>query len=267
MSKLLDSIVETKKREVEALIQQGFDEKWLDDLPVDTTKNPAGYNFAKAIRRKPGSKVRVIAECKKASPSLGLLCENYNPYQIALKYMKIGASALSVLTDRDFFQGHLDDLVEARRCGLPAIRKDFIIDPVQIYEAKKAGASAILLIVRILTQAQLIRLSNIASELGLDVLVETHSENEVERAMDMNALIIGINHRNLDTLEMDLGLTARLAPLIRSKREDVILIAESGIETKQGRQYVDPYCDAVLIGSALMNSKDMSKTWQTIFND
>jgi len=250
---LLDRIVQTKKKEVQSL---------QDPAPAEGGEP---LSFIGAIRRSADEKLKIIAECKRASPSEGLLKETYDPLAIALQYRELGASAISVLTDREFFQGDLNDLVRARGCMLPVLRKDFIISPKQIFEAKGVGASAILLIVRILDNFQLRDFLAIARSLAMDALVEIHNENEMERALNANASIIGVNHRDLDTLKMDLSLTSRLVPEIKRALPDTVIVAESGVESRDGLRAVEEYADAVLIGSALLKSNDLPATWHSIF--
>ena len=266
---LLDRIVSAKWEEIEVLEQNPAYQDSPSDYvaPSDVSGVHVQPNFAAALRRPAGSPIRVIAECKKASPSMGLIKPDYDPARIAITYRDCGAQALSVLTDRSFFQGCNADLMAARKAELPIIRKDFILSPLQIREAREIGASAILLIVRILSAQQLVELQHAAREWGLHALVEIHNEAEAEAAMQSGARIIGINHRDLDTLEMDLGLTARIAPQIRSARPDCILVGESGVESPGGLARVDPYVDAVLIGTALMKSADIAATWRTIFSN
>lgn len=251
---LLERIVAVKRREVARI--PAFDFQKLEAPP----------SFPDALRRKPGEPLRVIAECKKASPSKGLLCENYQPDRIAIEYARLGAGAVSVLTDREFFQGAPEHLTLAAAAGLPLLRKDFIISEKQIYEACALGASAVLLIVRLLSAAELASYITLARDLQMEVLVEIHDERELETALQSGAGIIGINHRDLDTLVIDLELTPRLAPRIRRERPQVIIIAESGVESREGRLAVDDYVDAVLIGTALVGSADREATWREIFS-
>lgn len=253
---LLERIVKTKEREVAAISTDPLTGNDLPEVP----------SFYRALLRQPGSPIRVIAESKKASPSKGLIRPHYDPEKIAAVYASLGASAVSVLTDREFFQGDLSHIKMAVRCGLPVIRKDFIISELQIAEARVAGASAVLLIVRILTPPRLKELLGYARSLGLDVLVEIHNENEAMTAMDAGARIIGINHRDLDTLKMDLTLSGRIAPMIRKKDPEIIIVAESGIESAKGRKMMDNIADAILIGSALMESSDPAAKWHEIFS-
>ena len=220
-----------------------------------------------ALRRLPAQPLRIIAECKCASPSRGLLRADYQPKQIAASYTTCGAAALSVLTDAQFFQGALAHVAEVRQASaLPILRKDFILDPLQIYESIHAGVDAILLIVRLLSFDKLQMLYRLARQFGLDVLVEVHNQAEAEQAIALQAEIIGINHRNLDSLSMDLSLTPRLTPLIRQALPNAIIIAESGVESSASRKQVAEFVDGILIGTALMQSSDIRARWQEIFS-
>ena len=197
---------------------------------------------------------------------MGLIRADYRPADIARAYRDCGASALSVLTDREFFQGDLSHLGEAAAASaLPVLRKDFTVSPLQIQEARAAGADAILLIVRLLSPAQLSELHSAARELGMTALVEIHSATEARAAVDCGATLVGINHRDLDTLEMDLSLTERIAPELRQALPDAVLLAESGVENRAGRERVEPYVDGILIGTALMQSDDIPQKWAEIF--
>ncbi|MDH5655037.1 MAG: indole-3-glycerol phosphate synthase TrpC [Spirochaetia bacterium] len=251
---LLEKIVETKKREVEA----------IPELELVHDSSP-GSKFKNALKRSGQDPVKIIAECKKASPSMGLLKADYEPEFIAKEYARLGASAVSVLTDRDYFQGDLSHLPAAKNSGIPVLRKDFIISPSQIFESKSAGADAILLIVRILDDFQLRDFLEIARSVNMDILVEIHNEAEMERALKADADIIGINHRDLDTLQMNLALTEKLAPIIRREKKDSVIVAESGVESREGRIRVDAFADAILIGSALMKSENIETAWKKIF--
>lgn len=224
------------------------------------------FRFEQALKRPAGEPLRVIAECKKASPSMGLIRADYRPDEIARSYRECGASALSVLTDHEFFQGELSHLgLASRASGLPVLRKDFTISALQIQEARSAGADAILLIVRLLSGQQLAELHQAARELGMTALVEIHNASEAEAAIECGASLIGINHRDLDTLEMDLSLTERIAPELRRARPDAVLLAESGVESRAGRERVEPFVDGILIGTALMQSSDIPGKWAEIF--
>ncbi len=259
---LLDRIVQTKHREVEALRQR---EDSLPPVPADLSSAEPGP-FYGGLRRPAGEPLRVIAECKKASPSKGLLRPAYDVSRIAAEYASCGANALSVLTDREFFQGDLSHIALAKESGLPVLRKDFIVSSLQIREAKAAGAHAVLLIVRILTDSQLTQYLKEARLLGLDVLTEVHNRTEMVRALDAGAPVIGINHRDLDSLKMDLSLTERLAPEIREASPETLVVAESGVESREGRLRVDPHADAILIGTAFMAHPDIPARWRELFS-
>lgn len=209
-------------------------------------------DFVSSLRQ-PG--VSVIAEFKRRSPSGGEIRPGASPDAIARTYAEGGAAALSVLTDAKYFGGSDADLIAARSaCTLPALRKDFIVDEYQIYEARALGADAVLLIVRALTDKELHSLLQLAGELGLDALVETHSADEVRRALDAGAHIIGVNNRDLDTLTTDVSLAPRLRPLVPP---EIAFVAESGISTpEQIAVLADAGVDAVLIGESLLRAPD-----------
>ena len=199
----------------------------------------------------------LIAEVKKASPSAGVIAADFDPVAIAREYEAAGAHCVSVLTDEQFFQGHLGYLTRIRReIALPCLRKDFIIHEVQLYEAAVAGADAVLLIVAALEQAKLEHLFNTAGALQLDVLVEVHTGEELLRALDLGPTLLGINNRNLATFEVDLATTEKLSEEVP---ESVILVSESGIKTRADSQRVfDCGCNAILVGEALMRTGDIA---------
>jgi indole-3-glycerol phosphate synthase len=199
--------------------------------------------------------VSVIAEFKRRSPSGGLIRPDATPLAIAETYASAGASALSVLTDVDYFGGSNADLVEARSATrLPVLRKDFVVDAYQLYEARALGADAILLIVRALSDRELHAFLQVASQLGLDALVETHSADEARRALDAGATLLGVNNRDLDTLVTDVTLAPRLRPLVPP---ECVFVAESGVSTpEQIATLADAGVDAVLIGEALLRAPD-----------
>lgn len=198
----------------------------------------------------------LIAECKKASPSKGLLRPEYDPAQLARMYAENGAVALSVLTDERFFQGSLNDLTMAREAaGLPALRKDFIVDCYQVYEARAAGADAVLLIIAALRLDQLRELHQLINELGMTALVEVHDEAEVEMALKIEPKLIGVNNRNLHDFSVDLQTTGRLRKIIPA---EIALVAESGIHTAEDVSRVrDMGVEAILVGEALVTAGDV----------
>lgn len=242
---ILDTIVARKKEEVEALKREG---QFTPDAPVDP---PRG--FMRALQDAKG--VAIIAEAKKASPSKGVIEPNFDPVEIARRYQAGGAHAMSVLTDRDFFQGKLEYLIQIRHTvDLPVLRKDFIIDPLQINEAHRAGADAILLIAAILDTSQLRDYRIQAEQYGMDVLVEVHDEHELASALKAESRLIGINNRNLNDFTVDLNTTFRL---LESIPDSIPVVSESGISTaKEIAALKDHGVTAALIGESLMRSGD-----------
>lgn len=214
--------------------------------------SPAPRDFAGALRR-PG--VSVIAEIKRRSPSKGELCAGLDVAALARGYEQRGAAALSVLTDGEFFGGSDEDLQRARgSTGLPVLRKDFTIDEYQIHEARRLGADALLLIVRILSDAQLRDYTRLAAELGLAALVEVHEQDELSRAIAGGAEIIGVNSRNLDTFEVSLDTPIDLKDAIPA---GCLAVAESGVRTRDDvRRLEDAGYDAILVGETLVSSPD-----------
>lgn len=200
----------------------------LDELLSRTAGMDQPRGFVRAIKSRIESGLpSVIAEIKKASPSKGVIRENFNPAEIARSYSQHGASCLSVLTDKDYFQGHERYLMEARAaCSLPVLRKDFIVDAYQVVEARSIGADCILLIAAVLSQNEMAELSDLAAKLGMDVLIEVHDKNELDRALSINQTLIGINNRDLRTFEVHLETTLNLLPHIPENR---IVVTESGI--------------------------------------
>lgn len=227
-------------------------ERAESDLRAALFLAPPPRDFGAALR-KPG--VSLIAECKKASPSRGVLRNGYDAVDLALTYEANGARAISVLTDIKFFQGRIEDLVAVRQAvGLPVLRKDFIFDPYQILEARAAGADAILLIAALLGGNTLRDLREEAEGYGMQVLVEVHDEAEVEHALESGAKIIGVNNRDLRYFDVHLETTGRLRPLIP---DDRILVSESGIrEPEHVRDLKEMGADAMLVGERLVRSKD-----------
>jgi indole-3-glycerol phosphate synthase len=242
----LRTIVVHKQEEVAAR-KRATPLEVLRDRPL-----PATRDFAAALR-KPG--LPAIAEIKRKSPSKGPLRENLDPPVVARSYEANGAAAISVLTDREFFGGSLEDLVSVRQAvSLPVLRKDFVIDAYQLHETRCAGADAALLIVRILSASQLTEFLALARELGLAALVETHDQGEVEQAVNAGAEIIGVNSRNLETLEVSLETALQLRQHIPPDR---VTVAESGIHTREdAARLKQAGYDAILVGESLMRSAD-----------
>lgn len=261
MKNILKEIVDYKKLELESLKRKVS----LKDVTHKSQDIEAARSFFDALKFSPFSpqannkggepSVRVIAEIKKASPSAGLIRKDFNPDQIAHWYEDGGAACISVLTDEHFFQGHLDYIsIVKKAVKLPVLRKDFTIDEYQIFEARGAGADAILLIVRILEDAQLKDYADIAHELGLSVLVEVHDQKEKERALKSGVKILGVNNRNLDTLEIDLKTCETLS---KDVSKDICFVAESGISKSDDMKRL--YAHGIfrfLIGETLMKQAD-----------
>jgi indole-3-glycerol phosphate synthase len=247
---ILDRIVDDKREELGAAKRATP----LAELRALVADAPALRDFARALRT-PG--ISLIAEVKKASPSRGVLREDFDHVALAKQYADAGASAISVLTDEKHFQGtlaHLAAIREALPDGPPLLRKDFLFDEYQLYEARTNGADAVLLIVAILEQALMIDLIGQSRALGMTALVEVHDETEVERSLAAGAAVIGVNNRDLHTFELDLAATERLRPLIPRDRT---LVAESGIFTREDTRRLDACgVDAVLIGESLVVAVD-----------
>lgn len=205
----------------------------------------------------------IIAEVKKGSPSKGVIREDFDPLEIAETYQNNGATCLSVLTDEKFFLGHLRYLALIReQVGLPLLRKDFIIDPYQLYEARAAGADAILLIAAILEQQQIVEFSSLARELHLDVLLEVHDEREMEMACETEIGLIGVNNRNLRTFTTDLDTTVRLARMLPAGR---LLVTESGINSRADIERLQAAgAGAFLIGESLVREEDIGAKLQQL---
>lgn len=252
MSNILDTIVEQKKREVAALPNRPL---VVGDLRDAILERDERRDFFAALKKPRRGKVALIAEVKKASPSAGIICKDFDPIRIASEYEAAGASCLSVLTDEKFFQGSLDYLKEIRAAvKIPLLRKDFIIDERQILEAIEWGADAILLIVAILTDEQLKRFHTLAADAGLSALVEVHDEGELHRAMAINAPLIGVNNRDLKSFKVDLGTTERLAKQIGDQRlPQIVLVGESGIHTRADVERLEQCgAKAILVGESIV---------------
>jgi indole-3-glycerol phosphate synthase len=221
-------------------------------------ERPCHLDLATTLR---GEKIRLIAEVKKASPSKGLICCDFNPIEMARTYADNNAAAISVLTEKKYFQGSLDYL-RYIDCALgtvrpPLLRKDFIFDPYQVYESRAWGADAVLLIVTILEFKDLKGLLDLSHRLHMKCLVEVHNENEVNIAIASGARIIGINNRDLSTFKTDLNTTARLRPLIS---RDKIVVSESGIRTREDMEKLQSWgVNAALVGETLVSSPDIAR--------
>jgi indole-3-glycerol phosphate synthase len=269
---ILDKIVEEKKREVALLPARLIAAGDLRDAMLEHGER---RDFLAALRKPRCGDIGLIAEVKKASPSAGVICQDFDPVRIAKEYEAAGASCLSVLTDEKFFQGSLDYLRQIRvAVKIPLLRKDFIIDERQILEAIEWGADAILLIVAILTDEQMAKFHALAIEAGLAVLVEVHDEEELERALKISPALIGVNNRNLKTFQVDLATTEGLAakmedgrwkmaktamPLsIRNSPSSPLLVAESGIHSRADVERLKKCgAGAILVGESLVKQGDI----------
>ncbi len=246
---ILDKIIAHKREE---LVQQKRD-KPLATWRAEAESTALPRDFLAALRA-PG--VSLIAEVKKASPSKGLLCPDFDPVRLARTYAANGAAAISVLTDERFFQGSLDDLRAVREAvDIPVLRKDFIVDAYQVYEARAAGADAVLLIVAALDDATLHDLYTRIRQLGMAALIEVHNAAELERALSLRPRLIGVNNRDLRTFHVTLDTTAALRPRIP---DEVVLVAESGIHTPEDVARLAVIgVDAMLVGEALVTAGDI----------
>jgi indole-3-glycerol phosphate synthase len=258
---ILEQIVSVKHLEVEAALKR----KSMAAMQADAYSRVQVRDFEGALRAKMASGASaVIAEIKKASPSKGLLREPFEPADIAQSYAEYGAACLSVLTDKDFFQGSADYLKQARAsCDLPVLRKDFMVHAYQIFEARAMGADAILLIAACLDDAQLADFEAIAHELGMAVLVEVHGMQEMARALRLATPLLGVNNRNLRTFEVDLGVS------LQAKSEcplDKLLVCESGIATAEDvarMRQADINC--FLVGEAFMRAPEPGEALKALF--
>jgi len=261
MSDILSTILARKHEEIE----QRSRVRSLADLRARAASQPPTRGFVDAIGRKlAAGESAVIAEVKKASPSKGLIRPDFRPADIARSYQAGGAACLSVLTDVDFFQGSNLYLGEARgACTLPVLRKDFTVDPYQVYEARVIGADAILLIVAALEDGPMIEMANLAHELGMDVLVEVHDIDELERALQTDCGLIGVNNRNLRTFEVSLDTTLAMRDAVPRDRT---LVTESGIATRDDVARMRAAgVNAFLVGESFMRETDPGAALQRLF--
>ncbi|HWP41010.1 MAG TPA: indole-3-glycerol phosphate synthase TrpC [Tepidisphaeraceae bacterium] len=261
MSTILEQIIQTKQRE----IAQRSAAVPLEQLKQQALASPRPRNFFSAVTREPKDKpVNLIAEIKKASPSAGVIREDFDPVSIARQYAAAGADAISVLTDEQYFQGRLEYIQAVRQAvPLPVLRKDFIIDAYQVYESRAAGADAILLIAECLEISKLIDLQILATELNMTCLIEVHDMENLIRVRDRvigfphrSYSLIGINNRDLRTFKTDLGTTLRLAELVENRD---VLVSESGIESALDvAKLAAAGVRAILVGESLMRSDDIA---------
>jgi len=254
----LDEIVDHKRIELVERKQ----ERPLEVLEAEAYAAFPPRDVVAALRT-PG--VSLIAEVKRASPSKGLLYPNLDPAGLAHTYEDSGAAAISVLTDQRFFQGSLDDLRLVRRAvDVPVLRKDFVLDPYHVYEARAAGADLVLLIVAILSDRDLEMLYGLVRDLDMSALIEVHGEEELARALAVGPRIIGINNRDLHTFTVDLGTTERLRPQVPS---DVVLVSESGIHTTDDVERLAALgADAMLVGESLVKARDVGTHVRELVN-
>ena len=258
---ILKKIIQRKEQE----IQERQAECSLDELKQQLASAPPVRGFVAALRAKiDAGEAAVIAEVKKASPSKGVMRENFQPAEIARSYEQGGAACLSVLTDIDFFQGSEEYLQQARQaCSLPVLRKDFIIDPYQVYEARAIGADCILLIVSCLSDEQMHELSGLAQKLGMDVLVEVHDDIELYRAAQLKLPLMGINNRNLRTFETHIETTL---DLLGDIPDGQIVVTESGIHTAEDVGLMRAHgVNAFLVGEAFMRAADPGEKLAELF--
>ncbi len=263
MSDILDKIIAVKHQEVAAAKKR----LPLDVVRADAESRVLTRDFVGALRAKiAAGKPAVIAEIKKASPSKGILRADFIPADIAQSYAEFGAACLSVLTDQQFFQGSIDYLKQARAsCGLPVLRKDFIVDAYQVYESRVMGADCILLIAACLDDAQMKNFEALAMSLDMAVLVEVRDEAELERALRLKTPLIGINNRNLNTFEVSLDTTLRLMGKVPAER---LLVTESGIASPEDVQRLrDAKVNAFLVGEAFMRADEPGVALAELFGE
>ena len=254
---ILDEIVEKRKEQLQ---------REMDNFPLEDMKEMAlnsknkNHGFKEALQK---DELSIIAEVKKASPSKGVIAEDFRPVETALAYEEAGAAAISCLTEEHYFKGGSKYFADIRaKVDLPMLRKDFIIDPYQIYEAKVLGADAVLLIAAILSEEKMKEFYELAKSLGLDCLAEVHNEKELEQTIACKCDIIGINNRNLKTFEVDLNTTSKLAPKIPY---EAVLVSESGMMTKEDLLNVRKQgADGALIGEAFMRADNIQETMKEL---
>jgi indole-3-glycerol phosphate synthase len=258
MHKILSLILETKKKRIEVLRRnrQAFDSL------IKKASSP--LSFKKTIQR--AGKISVIAELKQASPSAGILRKDFSPLAIAAIFQKAKVNAISVLTEEDFFLGKVNYIEDIKKqVSVPVLRKDFILEEVQILESRAVGADAVLLIMGILGEEKLKKLYRFSKDLGMDALVEVHTEKELKKALSIGVDIIGINNRNLHTFEVNLGCSKKLLPFIP---ENVVRVSESGIHTLKDILLLKGLgADAVLLGEVLMKADNIEEKLKELHID
>jgi len=254
---ILSRIIEEKRRNIEEARRLKTIEALIKEAKAIYVKSAFRKNISRPHH------INLIAELKKASPSKGILRGDFNPVKIATTYQANGASAISILTDERFFEGKLEYIKKVKESvSLPILRKDFIIDEYQIYESVVAGADAILLIAELLSTNEMIRFYDLASSLGLDVLMEVHNEEDIEKALATEAEIIGINNRDLHTFKVDINVTQKLIRLIPQNK---IKVSESGIRSYEDVMFLKSLgINAVLIGEALLEANDIAAKMREI---
>lgn len=247
-----------KKQERIILAKEQISE---EELKAKARGLSATRPFIEAINKP--RQINLIAEVKKASPSCGVIREDFNPQAIAKIYEEAGAAAISVLTEEDYFLGSLNYLSEVKNSvSLPVLRKDFILEPYQVYESRLAGADAILLIAELLSKDKIVELMQVAESLGLDCQVEVHTEKELKKVLNLKVPLIGINNRDLHTLEVDFKITEKLFPLMP---KDKTIVVESGIKSRQDTLFLKILgVNAVLIGEAFMRAGDIRRQVEEI---
>jgi indole-3-glycerol phosphate synthase len=261
MNDILNQIIATKQQEVAAARQR----KPLAVMRADAESRVLTRDFEGALRSKiAAGQAAVIAEIKKASPSKGVLRQEFIPADIAQSYAAHGAACLSVLTDKQFFQGSVDFLKQARAsCDLPVLRKDFLIDVYQVYETRAMGADAVLLIAACLYDAQMAEMEAVARSLDMAVLVEVHDRTELDRALKLKTRLVGINNRNLKTFEVSLQTTLDMLPAVPADR---LLVTESGILSAADVQRMrQAHVNAFLVGEAFMRADEPGQALATLF--